>query len=43
MKQRGWITQETLDAIDNPAAVTNGEGFMLLRDVMEFYAHKVYE
>ncbi len=43
MKKRGWITQDTLDAIDNPEAVTNGEGFMLIRDVLEFYANKVYE
>lgn len=41
--RRGWLQQETLDAIDDPAAITNGEFFMLIRDVVEFYAGVVYE
>ncbi|WP_331459232.1 FAD-dependent oxidoreductase [Paenibacillus sp. FJAT-27812] len=40
---RGWIQPETIDAIANPAKVTNGEAFMLIRDLMEYYANIVYE
>ncbi|WP_317259100.1 FAD-dependent oxidoreductase [Paenibacillus sp. J5C2022] len=40
---QGWIQQRTLDAISDTAAITNGEFFMLLRDVLEFYAGVVYE
>ncbi|MCR2807422.1 FAD-dependent oxidoreductase [Paenibacillus soyae] len=40
---RGWLLPETLDAIDDRAAITNGEFFMIVRDVVEFYAGVVYE
>ncbi|WP_318153840.1 FAD-dependent oxidoreductase [Paenibacillus vietnamensis] len=43
MLERGWITQETIDAITDKNAITNGESFMLLRDVLEFYADTVFE
>ncbi|WP_168121351.1 FAD-dependent oxidoreductase [Paenibacillus sp. HB172176] len=43
MLSRGWIAQSTLDQITNPDSLTNGEFYMLLRDVMEFYANVVYE
>lgn len=43
MLARGWITQEIVDSIEDPSALTNGEFFMLLRDVLEYYAGIVYE
>ncbi|GEM_PF-135993 len=39
----GWFAQETLDSIADPAAITNGEFFMLIRDLVEYYAGVVYE
>ncbi|MCF2938425.1 FAD-dependent oxidoreductase [Paenibacillus alkaliterrae] len=43
MLGRGWIMQETIDAITDQSAITNGESFMLIRDVVEYYAMTVYE
>ena len=43
MLRRGWITQHTLKAIKNRDSLTNGESFMLMRDVLEYYAGIVYE
>ncbi|WP_240647637.1 FAD-dependent oxidoreductase [Paenibacillus nanensis] len=41
--KRGWLAQETVDAITDKAAITNGEFFMIIRDVVEYYAGVVYE
>jgi len=43
MLERGWITQDTIDSIDNTESLTNGEAFMLIRDVLEYYGNYVYE
>ncbi|MGR7947024.1 FAD-dependent oxidoreductase [Paenibacillus sp. M.A.Huq-81] len=43
MKKRGWIKEETLSSITDQAAMTNGEFFLLLRDVIEYYAGVVYK
>ncbi len=43
MLEKGWITSQTLSSITNQEAITNGEFFMLLRDVLEFYVGIVYE
>lgn len=43
MLQRGWIQPNTLDAIENRESLTNGEAFLLMRDVLEYYAAIVYE
>ncbi|MBH5319960.1 FAD-dependent oxidoreductase [Paenibacillus sp. GSMTC-2017] len=41
--KRGWVTQETISGIADPRAITNGDSFMLVRDVVAFYAGVVYE
>lgn len=33
----GWITQETLNQIDDPKALTNGDYFMLIYDLSQSY------
>ncbi|MCZ8515948.1 FAD-dependent oxidoreductase [Paenibacillus filicis] len=38
LKARGWLTQETLSKIADPNKLTNGEAFLLLRDVAKNYA-----
>ncbi|RED77626.1 FAD-dependent oxidoreductase [Cohnella phaseoli] len=43
MLQRGWIKPNTLDAIEKRESLTNGEAFLLMRDVLEYYAGIVYE
>ncbi|MFC5403546.1 FAD-dependent oxidoreductase [Cohnella soli] len=43
MLERGWIKQSTLDAIRNKDALTNGEAYMLMRDVLDLYAGIVYQ
>jgi len=43
MVKRGWIMQATIDGIANTEALTNGEAFMLMRDVLEYYGNYVYE
>ncbi|GKU76980.1 hypothetical protein L3i20_v213770 [Paenibacillus sp. L3-i20] len=43
MITRGWITAETLAAITDQAAITNGEFFMIIRDLIEYYVGVVYE
>jgi peptidoglycan/LPS O-acetylase OafA/YrhL len=40
---RGWIKPETIEAIVSPAELTNGEAYLLIRDLMEYYANIVYE
>lgn len=32
---RGWVTKETLDTIGDPSHLTNGDVYMLIRDVAE--------
>lgn len=43
MVKRGWIMQATVDSITNPESITNGEAYMLMRDVLEYYGNYVYE
>ncbi|GKU76299.1 hypothetical protein L3i20_v206960 [Paenibacillus sp. L3-i20] len=40
---RGWLKKETLLGITNQRAITNGNSFMLVRDVVELYAGAKYE
>ncbi|MFF2889885.1 FAD-dependent oxidoreductase [Paenibacillus sp. NPDC057967] len=39
----GWLKQETINQITDQTAMTNGEFFIVLRDVIEYYAGVVYE
>lgn len=39
----GWLKQETVNQITDQTAMTNGEFFMVLRDIIEYYAGVVYE
>ncbi|CAK4814063.1 unnamed protein product [Aphanomyces euteiches] len=39
----GWITPSTLNKIRNSNSLTNGDIFMILRDVMQYYADITYE
>lgn len=41
--KRGWLKEATVQAVTDQHALTNGEAFMLLRDVLEYYAGVVYE
>nr|WP_310942988.1 FAD-dependent oxidoreductase [Paenibacillus doosanensis] len=43
LTERGWIRQETIKAIEQPAALTNGDAFMLIRDIVATFAGKTYE
>ncbi|MBH5320530.1 FAD-dependent oxidoreductase [Paenibacillus sp. GSMTC-2017] len=43
MIEKGWLTQGTIDSITDQTAITNGEFFMILRDLVEFYVGIVYE
>ncbi len=43
MISRGWIKQGTIDNIANQAELTNGDFFMIVRDVVEYYVGIVYE
>lgn len=40
---RGWITDGLLSKIDDRNALTNGDAFMLVRDVAEYYVGVVYQ
>ncbi|XEC94877.1 FAD-dependent oxidoreductase [Paenibacillus tarimensis] len=33
----GWLTEQTLDTIENPDNLTNGDTFMLVRDLAAYY------
>jgi len=43
MKKLGWIKEATIAGIANQQELTNGDFFMVLRDVVEYYAGVVYE
>lgn len=43
MKKLGWIKEATISGIANQQELTNGDFFMVLRDVVEYYAGVVYE
>lgn len=40
---KGWLSRERVESLGNQAALTNGEAFLLIRDVLEHYAEVVYE
>ncbi|MCU6711770.1 FAD-dependent oxidoreductase [Paenibacillus sp. J5C_2022] len=40
---RGWVNRERVESLGNQAALTNGEAFLLIRDLLEHYAGVVYE
>ena len=40
---RGWVTPETLQMIRDPGGLTNGDAFMLLRDVLDLHAGVKFE
>ncbi|MNR48608.1 hypothetical protein D3C85_1678610 [compost metagenome] len=37
LENRGWLKKDTLDQIDNTESLSNGEAFMLIRDVVDYY------
>ena len=39
----GWVTESTYAYIENKSELKNGEAYMLLRDIAEYYAGAVYE
>lgn len=39
----GWVKQATYDYIKDHNSLTNGDTFMLIRDVAEYYAGVIYE
>jgi len=39
----GWVKQGTYDYITNKDSLTNGDAFMLIRDLAEYYAGVIYE
>lgn len=41
--KRGWVTSQTIKDIKHKQKMTNGDTFMLIRDMTEFYAGTVYE
>jgi hypothetical protein len=43
LQAKGWVSQATLGQIADRQQLTNGEAFMLLRDLMEFYGNVIYE
>lgn len=43
MREQGWLAEATIAGIKDKAALTNGEAFMLVRDILEYYAGVVYE
>ncbi|TJY39540.1 FAD-dependent oxidoreductase [Cohnella pontilimi] len=43
LKKRKWLRDETVSEIKDPNALTNGECFMLIRDVVELYAGVKYK
>lgn len=43
LKAKGWLTDATIKAIPNPAKLTNGDVYLLLRDVVEGAVGVVYE
>ncbi|WP_123042803.1 FAD-dependent oxidoreductase [Cohnella candidum] len=40
---KGWLAQQTIDGIKDPEKLTNGDTFMLIRDLMEKYVGVKYE
>lgn len=40
---KGWMSRERVESLGNQAGLTNGEAFLLIRDVLEHYAGVVYE
>jgi len=41
--EKGWIRQSTIDAIGDRQQLTNGDAFMLIRDLVELYVGVKYE
>lgn len=41
--KRGWVSSQVIKSIENKRELTNGDTFMLIRDIMEVYARTVYE
>jgi len=43
LEERGWIREETISKIADHERLTNGDAFMLIRDVVEYGAGVVFE
>jgi hypothetical protein len=43
LKEKGWLKDTSLSTISDPAKLTNGDVFMLIRDVVEYNAGVKYE
>lgn len=43
LQARKWVTADTLNQIKDKKRLTNGETFLLIRDVVEYHAGVVYE
>ncbi|WP_028561643.1 FAD-dependent oxidoreductase [Paenibacillus pinihumi] len=43
LQELGWISEETLKSIDKPESLSNGEVFMLIRDLTDYYLNIRYK
>lgn len=43
LQAEGWVTEETLSQVKDRAKLTNGDAFMLIRDVVATYAGVTYK
>lgn len=43
LKDKGWLSEETVSAIADAGKLTNGDSYMLVRDMMEKYVGVEYE
>ncbi|MFC4776154.1 FAD-dependent oxidoreductase [Paenibacillus sp. GCM10023252] len=43
LTSRGWLKQETIDGIKDKNKLTNGNAFMIIRDIVEYQAGVVYQ
>ncbi len=43
LQAKGWVSEETLSQVKDRAKLTNGDAFMLIRDVVAAYAGVKYE
>jgi hypothetical protein len=43
LERRGWVTKQTLDLMRDTKKLTNGDAFMLIRDVLDVHAGVKFE
>jgi hypothetical protein len=42
LQAHGWLNKETTQLINDPSNLTNGESFLLIRDIVDYYAGVKY-